>query len=88
MSFNVVFFLMAAILLTLALFSKFFRKNEQIKMNLEAKYFEALKNFKAGTLDKAGLLNEGALYFKNIGLTPAEGKIRVERDLTLVKSSN
>ena len=87
MSFNVVFFLMAAILLTLALFSKFFQRNEKSKMKLEVKYFEALKNFKTGSLDKAGLLYEGGPYFKTIGLTPAEGKIRVEQDLTLVKSS-
>lgn len=87
MSFNVVFFLMAAILITLWFFSKFFRKDEQQKMKLEATYFEALKKCKAGALDKAELLKNATLYFKNLGLSPAESKIRVEHDLTLIKSS-
>ena len=78
---------MAAILLTLALFSNFFRKNEKEKMKLEASYFESLKRFKAGKLEKLDLIKESALYLKNQGLSPAEGKIRVEHDLTLVKSS-
>jgi len=77
---------MAAILITLGFFSKSFRTNEQQKMKLEANYFESLKRAKAGSLDKTELLKEAALYFKNLGLSPAESKIRVEHDLTLMKS--
>ena len=87
MSFKVVFFLMAAILLFLVFFSKFFRRHEVAKMKIETRYFEALKKFKAGGLDKAGLLEEGSPYFKGLGLSPAEFKIKVENDLTIVKSS-
>jgi len=78
---------MASILVGLALYSKFFRRNEKHNMKLEAKYFESLKSFNNGVLEKSKLLDEGINYFKNLGLSLEESKKRVEKDLIIVKSS-
>ncbi len=86
MSFNVVFFLMAAILGTLIIFSKFFRGHEKQKMKLEVKYFESLQEFKIGGLNREALIKEGTIYFTNQGLSQKESKERVEKDLTLLQS--
>lgn len=87
MTFKVVFFLMAAILVGLSLFSNLFRSREQKSMKLETNYFEALKGFKSGTASKATLDKEGNSYFKSLGLSLEESKKRIEKDLTLVNSS-
>jgi len=78
---------MGAILVTLAIFSPFFRRKELQSMKLETRYFEALKMFQVGALDEASLLKEGMTHFKNLGLSPVEAKQRVEKDLTLVNLS-